>query len=290
MIFNNYAKGLCALMTSALLVACGGDSSSDNDASGGADKTVTVNFAPKLNSTDLVCGANTETVGTAQTAPTFNYFGLYISDVQVATDSGEFVSLALSEGDLVDASRGITLITNCGSQSVATSETNTNLKVVGTAADADYSRLRFTIGVPETHNHLDAANTEGLLAKSIGMHWNWTKGYKHAKMDVAGWNIHVGSTACNGTGTDDPNSVCSNGNRPTYTFDNVDFDQQRVILDYADLVSTSDISQDTGGAPGCMSGGTDPECGAIFTALGLDLATGSCKDSDCDTQTWVTVQ
>lgn len=259
------------------LIACG----SDDDSANSLEKTpVNLDFSAQLNSTELQCGLNTETVGSGQTPADIKYFGVYISDLEVATDNGDFIAVDLTTSAATDVERGISLITFCG-----TSLTNNQIR--GTVAAGDYSRLRFTIGVPEQYNHLDATQTEGILAKEIAMHWNWTKGYKHARMDVAGWNIHLGSTACSGNNAD---AVCANGNRPTYTFNNVDLSNARVVLDYAALVNNSDVSTDTGGAPGCMSGTTDPECGAVFTALGLDLATGQCSNNDCDSQTWVSIE
>ena len=50
--------------------------------------------------------------------------------------------------------------------------------------------------------------------------------------------------------------------------------RQKVVLDVAQLWQGSDVSQDGGGAMGCMSGATDPECPAIFQALKIDANTG----------------
>ena len=276
---NKYAVALLA--SSAILAGCGG---SDNDESNGT-KNIKLDFAAKINSADLVCGENTETVGTAQTAANVTYFGTYISQLEVATNEGDITPVTLDESTTNDVERGISLISFCGTDLK-------NKTITGTVAkEADYTRVRFTIGVPEEHNHLDATNTDGILSKEIAMHWNWTAGYKHARLDANGWNIHLGSTACDGDGKTDPTSKCSNGNRPTYSFSNVNLSEDQIVLDYADLVVQSNISSNTESTPpGCMSGGTDPECTAIFTALGLDLATGQCKDNDCDSQTWVSIQ
>lgn len=266
-----------SIVTLAALSGCGSDNDSDNSP---AKTQVNLNFAAQLNSAELQCALNSETVGSGQTPADIKYFGVYISNLEVATDSGDFIAVDLDASATTDVERGISLITFCGTSL-------TNSQIAGTVAEGDYSRLRFTIGVPEQYNHLDATQTEGILAKEIAMHWNWTKGYKHARMDVAGWNIHLGSTACSGENAD---AVCANGNRPTYSFSNVDFANANVVLDYAALVNNSDISTDNGGAPGCMSGATDPECTAVFTALGLDLTSGQCSNNDCDSQTWVRIE
>ena len=266
-----------SIVTLAALSGCGSDNDSDNSP---AKTQINLNFAAQLNSAELQCDLNSETVGSGQTPADIKYFGVYISNLEVATDSGDFIAVDLDASATADVERGISLITFCGTSL-------TNSQIAGTVTEGDYSRLRFTIGVPEQYNHLDATQTEGILAKEIAMHWNWTKGYKHARMDVAGWNIHLGSTACSGENAD---AVCANGNRPTYSFSNVDFANANVVLDYAALVNNSDISTDNGGAPGCMSGATDPECTAVFTALGLDLASGQCSNNDCDSQSWVRIE
>lgn len=287
---HTFGKLALTAVVTAVLAACGsdsdsnsGDNKSNNNSGNGSGTTQNINleFAAQLNSSELKCDANTETVGTNNTPADIKYFGLYISELEVATASGDFVPVKLKSATTADVERGISLLAFCG----------TNLKnntIQGTVDKADdYSRVRFTIGVPEKYNHLDATKTSGILAKEIAMHWNWTAGYKHARMDVAGWNIHLGSTACSGNGKADPTSVCSNGNRPTYSFRNINLAEDKIILDYANLVAQSDISSDAGGAPGCMSGTSDPECSKVFSALGLNLADGQCKNNDCDSQSWV---
>jgi hypothetical protein len=54
-------------------------------------------------------------------------------------------------------------------------------------------------------------------------------------------------------------------------FDHFDPKTQRVEFDLARLFESSDLLADKGGAVGCMSGLDDPECPAIFAALGLNL-------------------
>ena len=49
---------------------------------------------------------------------------------------------------------------------------------------------------------------------------------------------------------------------------------QKLVLDLAELFKGTNLNADLGGAVGCMSGTTDPECPAVFKALQIDLATG----------------
>ncbi|KZZ44161.1 hypothetical protein A3759_12370 [Thalassolituus sp. HI0120] len=272
---------LALTAATAALVACGSDSDSQS-----GNKNISLEFAAQLNSSELKCGSNTETVGTAQTPADIKYFGAYISELEVATASGEFQKVTLSSAKNTDVERGISLITFCGNQDPSSEETTIYNQIQGTVAEAaDYTRVRFTLGVPEQYNHLDATQTEGILAKSIFMHWNWTAGYKHIRMDVANWNIHLGSTNCTGENAD---ARCNNGNRPRYTLENIDLNADQIVFDYAALVNNSNISSNTANTPpGCMSRIDDPECGEVFKSLGLDLTSGQCLNGDCNSQSWI---
>jgi hypothetical protein len=48
-----------------------------------------------------------------------------------------------------------------------------NSSITGIVAiDVEISRVRFTIGVPEKYNHLDATTADGILNTEIAMHWS----------------------------------------------------------------------------------------------------------------------
>ena len=51
--------------------------------------------------------------------------------------------------------------------------------------------------------------------------------------------------------------------------------KSKIVVDYAAVVAGSDLSKNAGGAPGCMSGPTDPECEPIFERLGLSVKDAS---------------
>jgi hypothetical protein len=48
---------------------------------------------------------------------------------------------------------------------------------------------------------------------------------------------------------------------------------QQLAVDVRQLLAGNDITVNQSGAQGCMSGGTDPECQAVFQALGIDWQT-----------------
>ncbi|MDO6681969.1 metallo-mystery pair system four-Cys motif protein [Oceanobacter sp. 5_MG-2023] len=285
---------LSVMATSVLLASCGSDSSNDSDSDASAETvSYSLQFSASVGAEEMACGEHTTLVGTADdgngSLPSIKDFRLYVSDVQVATDDGEFVSLTLDSSDWQYENVAL-LDFEDGSDTCTSSTTAMNSVITGTAPEADYSRVRFTVGVPEDLNHLDSDTAVSPLNIS-GLHWSWAGGYKHARLDVVDWNIHLGTTGCTlDENNDNLDCTDSRPNRPTYTFSNVTLASSTINFDYAALVADSDITTDEGGATGCMSSATDPECAEIFTNLGLDVTTGQCLDDDCDSQTWVTVE
>jgi len=88
------------------------------------------------------------------------------------------------------------------------------------------------------------------------------------------WNFHLGSTGCVGNPQTGDTVTCSNINRPVITLNGFDPETNAIQFDYAALIANSNLGEDTGGAPGCMSGVSDSECNDVFTSLGLNLANG----------------
>jgi uncharacterized repeat protein (TIGR04052 family) len=179
---------------------------------------------------------------------------------------------------------------------------NKNDTIKGSAViDPAYtiSSIQFTLGVPFNLNHENQADAVEPLRNpglASGMAWNWQYGYKFVGLDVLPvnnitrpedggwssnkWNIHLGSTGCevnpNPNAYEESEEIpeltpCLAPNRPVVTLplEGHDLNNFAIQLDYAALVKTNNLSQDSGGAPGCMSGGTDPECEAIFEKFGL---------------------
>lgn len=285
-------KPLIAALSALMLVACG----SDDDSSSNKTRNISLKFSASVGAETAACGVNTTLVGSGNsgngTAPDIKDFRLYISGLQVATASGDFVDVTLTESDWQQASVAL-LDFEDGSSSCSSGTAETRMLIEGTVPEADYSRVRFTIGVPEALNHLNQETATAPLNIS-GLHWNWAGGYKHARIDVAGWNIHLATTGCT-LDDNNENLDCSNArpNRPTYTLDNVDLEDSTINFDYAELVSGADITFNTDQTPtGCMSAASDPECATLFTNLGLDVTSGQCLSGTdgCDTQTWVTVK
>ncbi|WP_369856985.1 MbnP family copper-binding protein [Candidatus Thalassolituus haligoni] len=290
-----FLTAFSVMTASVLLVGCGSDSGSDKDsATADSSASYSLPFSASVGAEPLACGERTTLAGNANegngSLPQISDFRLYISDVQLATANGDFVSLTLDQTDWQYNNVAL-LDFEDGTSTCTASTTATNRVISGTAPAADYSRVRFTLGVPEELNHLDRATALSPL-NIDGLTWSWAGGYKHARMDIVGWNIHLGTTGCT-LDENNTNLDCSNArpNRPTYTFASLTPGSSTINFDYAALVAGSDLSSNTEGtAIGCMSSADDPECEALFTRMGLDVTTGQCLADGCDSQSWVTVE
>ncbi|ASP37650.1 metallo-mystery pair system four-Cys motif protein [Bacterioplanes sanyensis] len=273
------------VMAAVCLAACGSDSDSDDN------KSVVINFGAGLGTEVMACGPRTTPVGSQQTQPEVKDFRLYISDVQVAGSDGQFRSVELEQNDWQHKNVAL-LDFEDGSASCSGGNAAMNKQLTGNVKDfsGDVAQVRFTIGVPESLNHLDRTTAASPL-NIDGMTWSWAGGYKHARLDVNGWNIHLGTTGCT-LDDNNQNLDCSNDrpNRPTYTLSGIDLDDDKIYFDYAALVNSADISSNMADTPlGCMSFASDSDCAPVFTAMGLDLTSGECAAAGCDSQTWVSI-
>lgn len=286
---------LCAVAmftSAALLTACGG-SSTDNAT---ATRAISIPFEAFAGSTEINCAATLQSLGLSGVDASMSDFKLFVHNVRLVTDEG--VELAVQLDDINGwQTDGIALLDfqDYGDSCNTASELNAkpvNKVLYGRVADRPVviAALRFTIGVPASHNHANYAVATAPL-NTQSMFWSWQGGYKHMRLDVKPangvsrpgqfdnqnppqpladatlWQFHLGDTNC----SLDPVGTCQYQNRPEIHL--VDFvDGESVIrIDYAALMLNSELSEDQGGAPGCMSGTSDPECANSFDTLGLDL-------------------
>tara|TARA_R110001592_G_scaffold112966_7_gene311658 strand:- start:93 stop:989 length:897 start_codon:yes stop_codon:yes gene_type:complete len=265
-----------------LLSACGGGSSGG----GGPSSIVTIPFAARAGASDINCDTQLTGLGTDFASGSIRAFALYIHDVVLINSDGSELPLSLTDNDWQNS--GVALldyqdkIDNCASDT--SKPTNTSLIGSVEGGLENVSGIRFTVGVPEELNHDDASAAVTPLNRT-DLFWSWQTGYKHMRMDVAPdggvmkpdnssvttWNIHLGSTGCVGNVQSGETVSCTSNNRPTIELDDIDIGSQRIVLDYSKLVRNNALLTDNGGAPGCMSGPTDPECAGVFDALGMGL-------------------
>ena len=299
---------LAAVLSSAvLLTACGGDSSSSTEIVGPREISATIPFAAVVGDASVECGEDYLNVGSDATTVSFVDFRFYVHDFKLVTDAGTEINVSLDDV-LTDGSDESSPSQNsrvaqldfrdtlgCEAEADANPNFNDGVQVNATVEEGvTVTAIRFTLGVPFDLNHKDQAAAEEPLrnpGRASGAGWNWQGGYKFTGIDVAPvggwtdpqdgertgnrWNMHLGSTGCPVSVSDlesgtEP-ETCENPNRPEITIElgAIDVEQAEIVIDYAALVSGVSVAQDEGGAPGCMSGTTDPECGVVFANLGL---------------------
>lgn len=259
---------------------------------GPSGKAVMLKFAAQVGNDEVRCGQMFGGMGTSGENCEVLDLRLYVSNIRLIDHDGAEVPLALDQDgrwqvenvallDFEDATAG------CGSSGT----TSQNAVVSGRVPDGTYVGLVFDLGVPFDLNHGDMTAAPAPLNVSA-MFWTWAVGRKFLRLDVktetgAQWNVHVGSTQCESNGaTDPPVSECARPNRATISFAAFDVDDDIIVLDVLELLSASDLTQDTtGSSAGCQSfDGDAAECTDLFPKLGLDFDTGRCT-GDCANQT-----
>lgn len=281
------------------LAACGGsgNSGTTNATVYPATMQVSINFDLLANGSVAKCGTPISGLGSKGTTADLKDARFYVSNVNLIDANGKLVPVTLTANDWQnDQVSLISLIdgtgTACGGTALAT-----NANIVGTVPGAAYTGISYEIGVPETLNHSDYA-TAAKPMNVAAMAWSWTSGRKFMKVELnpqggvsvvrtntsttpatttsstaSTWNLHLGSVGCTTNATTGAYS-CTNSNRMLVKLANFDYNTQKISLDLNALFSGTDLTSDTAGAVGCMSGTTDTECKAIFNAFKIDLSGG----------------
>ncbi len=269
------ARFALAALALALPLAggCGGD---DDDGAG--ERSVRIEFSPRVAGEPFACASSYVGVGTAATTVRPVDFRLYVHDAALVTSGGVEVPIALEQDGVWQRDRLALLDFEDGSGSCETGSPETNVALRGTVPERDdYVGLRFRLGVPGEMNHLDAATALAPL-NVPGLWWSWKGGYKFVRLDLeteAGtpYYFHLGATTCDGTpGT---GFSCAYGNVATVDLAAFAPDVSRVVVDVADFYEGADLSRQpdmkTDMVPGCMAFAGDPECPVVFEKLGLSF-------------------
>jgi uncharacterized repeat protein (TIGR04052 family) len=256
---------------------------------------VAIGFAAVAGSTPVACGTPITGLGTTARAAQLTDLRFFVSDVRLLRKDGRAVTLRLRADSPWRVTRGkaaVTLIDlENGRGGCAEAGTKgTNAFVRGTVPAGDYIGARWSVGVPFALNHTDATTAPAPL-NSAAMAWSWQVGRKFTKIELsdpgtdaaAAWAartffVHLGSTGCEGNPATGETVSCAASNRAAITLRRFDPARQRVAVDLKAMLAGVDATQNGGGAPGCMGGPTDPECGPIFNAFGLRAPTGGGMD------------
>ncbi|PKF60708.1 metallo-mystery pair system four-Cys motif protein [Psychromonas sp. psych-6C06] len=260
------------------------------------DQEIKINFAARVGSEDIACEKMESIVaGSSNVNPEFTDVRLYVSSFSLINSAGDSVPVTLNNDQKWQYKEVALLDFENGTGSCSNGNPDLNNVVSGTVPAGDYTGVEFTIGVPVGLNHLGIDGDDAVSPLDVtGMNWSWQKGHKHLRMDVKGWNLHLGTTGCElvDAATETVDCANSRGNRPTYQLDNFDAANNTIVLDYLKLVENSDLAVNADNTPlGCMSGSNDSDCEAIFNNLGLTLSSGECTDGNCSAlQSWVSVE
>ncbi|MBL8442482.1 MAG: metallo-mystery pair system four-Cys motif protein [Zoogloeaceae bacterium] len=283
----------------AVLSACGGGGSNADvsEPTQPEPRAVSIQFAGVAGTAPVSCSQPVAALGSGALQSELKDFRFYVSEVSLKRADGSFVPLAMSIDDWQHESAVALIDLEDGTGSCAGRGTaGMNASIRGTVPGGDYVGVRMTVGVPSAVNHSDTAASAAPL-DSQAMAWSWQAGRKFAKIEIAPtggvtrpanpdttpptpetssaiFNVHVGSTGCTGNPASGEIVNCAASNRLALEFDSFNVDTQQVLVDLQPLFLSSNTGVDLGGPFGCMSGKTDPECAAMFEALGLDLASG----------------
>ena len=253
------------------LAACGDETEEPVEA---GDQAVTLNFKGTVGDRDFACGQSYTGIGTSGSELTLHDFRLYIHGVRLVTASGQEVPVALDQASPFQFEDVVLLDFEDATGPCANGTAEINTEVTGTVPAGQYAGVRFTLGVPFELNHGDATLAPSPLNLTT-MFWSWAAGYKFMRVDGVstglqdGLRYHLGSTGCEMNGEGAVTS-CANPNRAEIALDGFDVATGTVAVDMGALLATSDIDTNTMETPpGCMSAPDDPECAAIFSALGI---------------------
>lgn len=249
---------------------------------GSGTQAVKISFTAKVGGVGFDCATTYTDLGMTGAEAKITDFRLYVHDVQLKRTDGTLVPVTLDQDGLWQYENLALLDFETGSGACANGTAETNDHIAGTVPVGSYDGVVFKLGVPFALNHADVATAPSPL-NLTALFWNWNGGYKFLRVDSLAtgapmaFNLHLGSTDC----VDDGNggvSSCGRPNRAEVAINDFNMDTNKIVVDYAAVIAGNDISEDQGGAPGCMSGQMDPECGPVFEHLGIDIATGMPAD------------
>ncbi|MGD9695108.1 MAG: MbnP family copper-binding protein [Thermoleophilia bacterium] len=249
--------------------------------------SVSIRFAAVNGSAPVSCATPIAGLGTSSATAALQDLRFYVSNVRLVRANGTSVPLKPAGSkafNLVAKGNRTTLIDlENGKGACNQGDAATNAVIRGTVPKGRYVGARMYVGVPFPLNHTDITTAPAPLDLAA-MAWSWQSGRKFMKVELAdpagaagtwqtkAYMVHLGSTGCTGNPAAGGDVDCSASNRVPLRFARFNPATQKIAFDVGALVAGTDVTRNGGGAPGCMSGATDPECGPVFGHLGLHLA------------------
>lgn len=297
LILGPVVLGLIGLVSMPALAGAHGVADQGKHRAKARTQKVAIGFAA-LNGKERVSCAKTITgLGATSRSAQLNDLRFYVSGVQLLRKGGGAVNVKLPTGSKWSYTRGkagVTLIDlENGTGSCAAEGTRgMNGQVRGTVPKGRYVGVRYSVSVPESLNHTDVTATPAPL-NLTAMAWNWQFGRKFMKVELSQdggtpWGseiyyLHVGSTDCMGDPAAGDKAACGLPNRNRITLNGFNPEKQRIAIDFKKLFGGVNVAADDMGGMegmdmgmsmgGCMSATDSPDCGPLFSALGMKLGT-----------------
>lgn len=247
-----------------------------------ARQNVAIRFTATQGTRPVTCGTVLRGLGTTKATSRPLDLRFYVSNVRMVRRNGSSVKLKLTRNDQWNLTRGsqsVSLIDLENGTKGCVGDRRMNAVIRGTVPRGKYTGVTYTLGVPLALNHTDPTRTPAPL-NVMAMGWSWQAGRKFAKIELAkpripartgrDFLVHLGSTGCKGVPTGTNAMNCSAQNRGKVLFRSFSPSTERIALDLSTLTAGIDPTRDRGGAAGCMSGATDPECATVFRAAGIN--------------------
>jgi uncharacterized repeat protein (TIGR04052 family) len=239
------------------------------------DQTISLRFA-----LDAACGR--DITGLAPVPVQLRDARLYVSELALIDKNGQAVPITLDQN--VWQHQGTALLDFEDATAGCTGTPERNDRITGKVPAGDYRGVAFTIGVPGPLNHGPYEKAPAPLDLTA-MGWGWQAGRKFIKIELlpqggtqrpngaptTAWNLHLGSSGCAGDPIKGEAVTCASSNRIPVRLDRFNPMRDMVDIDLQALFAGTNVTRDGGGAVGCMSGPADPDCTAIFKAMGLRL-------------------
>ncbi len=271
-----------SVLTAAGITACATAVTASAHAGHQPRMKVTLKFAAVAGSTPVSCAAPITGLGTGDTTAALQDLRFYISNVRMIRKNHTSVPMKLRRNTAYDLTRGgnrVSLIDlENGRGSCNQGDAKVHATITGTVPKGNYVGARMYMGVPFPLNHTDITAAPAPLDLAA-MNWSWQSGRKFAKIEVVdpggapgawaakAFHVHLGSTGCTGNPATGATASCSGSSRMAIRLARFNPAKQKIAIDLKALLAGNDITVNRAGAPGCMSGATDPECQAVFGAM-----------------------
>lgn len=238
--------------------------------------TITLDFRGLVDGAPFACGQRYEGIGTTAAAFEPLDFRMYLHGFAILDARGEEHPASPIDDERWQRDPFVLVDFEDATGACATGSPSTHTSVeLSNDEGAWPAGVAFSIGLPPEHNHLDAATAPAPLNEP-GMWWSWRGGYKYVRADVqtdagAPFYFHLGGTGCDGDVAS--GFACAYPNVSRIELPDFDSAREQITVDLARLYDGVDITAPTDFAvdsvPGCMAFPGDPECPAMFDAVGL---------------------